>query len=104
MGRQTINMFVALVVLLGSGAPAFAAVIQIGSFDWDVVLAGDPDAVFCSSAASCARFTVTNDLGLLSSSQLTQVNLAGNEDFANTEITESPAVLGDIAVGASGVF
>jgi hypothetical protein len=102
MRRKAKSVVVGLAMVLFSAVPSAAAPIQIGSFGWEVVLDTDPEhTLLCGGVDPCARFTVTNDLGLLSASELIEVNLTGTEDFATTEITELPAVLGDIAAGTS---
>jgi hypothetical protein len=66
-----------LTVLWGIAVkPAAAAAIQIGTLDWDAIAEDEDEYLFfCDAGMPCSRFTITNDLDDLTSSELALAGL-----------------------------
>lgn len=92
-------LFVPLVAaaLLTAGATkASAAMIQIGTFNWqDVMEEEDEFLFFCDSQAPCSRFTVTNDLDDLTDEELAAIGLPSS-DIAFDDVKMPGAVTGSL--------
>jgi hypothetical protein len=103
-----------LMMILFAAPPVAAATIQIGTFDWDAIAEDEDEFLFfCDPASPCSRFTVTNDLDDLTSSELLQLGLPSSDiPFDDVELPGVvPGSLGSLtaAIGsftwiASGEF
>jgi hypothetical protein len=79
-------------MILGAAPAASAATIQIGTFNWDAIAEDEDEFLFfCDATAPCSRFTVTNDLDDLSSSELALLGLP-SADLAFDDV-RMPGVL-----------
>ena len=77
-GRVRAGLLAAMLTVLWgvAAAPAAAATIQIGTLDWDAIAEDEVEYLFfCDPSMPCSRFTITNDLDDLSSSELAQAGL-----------------------------
>jgi hypothetical protein len=79
---------------LGAAPVASADTIQIGTFNWDAIAEDEDEFLFfCDASLPCSRFTVTNDLDDLTSSELALLGLPSGELAFND--VKMPGVLND---------
>ena len=94
-------------IILGASVPAAADAIQIGTFTWDAVTEEqDEFLLFCGGVEPCSRFTLTNDLGILTPTELAAIGLPSADiPFENVMFPDVVAgSLGSLMPGGSFVW
>lgn len=84
--RTVFAVLAVAVSIVGLASTASADTIQIGTFSWDAIAEDEDEFLFfCDPSLPCSRFTVTNDLDDLTSSELSLLGLP-NSEFAFDEV------------------